>query len=248
MARDEFQALLTYIRTDQLQPHRPRSGPLESMPPVVTIAREHGTGGEAIAAKLAESLGVPCFDKEILDAVVATATSDPTLMRQLDEKLPGRAGMFLYASLMGLHDPLTEYQRLLTRVVNGIAFRGGVIVGRGAHLLLRGAPRFRVRIVGSDEVCAARLAGGDPAKVADALHEVQRVNAARAKYFKEFFKISNGDPLQYDLIVNTDRFTDLDAVVEVILHAYRVHGGQIHGGHAEAHPPSSIHQDSTSGP
>ncbi|WP_353858369.1 cytidylate kinase-like family protein [Azospirillum formosense] len=242
MARDDFQALLTYVRTDQLQPHRPRSGPLESPPPVVTIAREHGTGGEAIAAKLAGSLGVPCFDKEILDAVVATATSDPALMRQLDEKLPGRAGMFLYASLMGLHDPLTEYQRLLTRVVNGIAFRGGVIVGRGAHLL-RGAPRFRVRIVGSDEVCAARLAGGDPAKVADALHEVQRVNAARAKYFKEFFKISNGDPLQYDLIVNTDRFTDLDAVTDLILHAYRIHGG-----HAETHPPSPIHQDSTSGP
>lgn len=243
MARDEFQALLTYIRTDQLQPHRPHSGPLESSPPVVTIARDHGSGGEAIAAKLAGALGVSCFDKEILDAVVATATSDPTLMRQLDEKLPERAGMFLYASLMGLHDPLTEYQQLLTRVVNGIAFRGGVIVGRGAHLLLRGAPRFRVRIVGSDEICAARLACGDPAKVADALHEVQRVNTARAKYFKEFFKVSNDDPLQYDLIVNTDRFPDLDAVAKLILQAYRAHGG-----HAEAQPPSSTHQDSTSGP
>ena len=243
MPRDEFQALLTYIRTDQLRPHRSHGGAQASPPPVVTIARDHGTGGEVIAAKLAESLKVSCFDKEILDAVVATATSDPALMRQLDEKLPGRAGMFLYASLKGLHDPLTEYQQLLTRVVNGIAYRGGVIVGRGAHLLLRGAPRFRVRIVGSDEICAARLAGGDPARMADALHEVQRVNAARAKFFKEFFKVPNDDPLQYDLIVNTDRFPDLGAVAAMILHAYRAHGMS-----AKAQPPPSAHQDSTSGP
>ncbi|NUB16098.1 hypothetical protein GAY28_28300, partial [Azospirillum brasilense] len=136
MARDEFQALLTYIRTDQTQPNRPPSGPLESPPPVVPLAREHGAGGEVIAAKLAGSLGVPCFDKEILDAVVATATSDPTLMRQLDEKLPGRAGMFLYASLMGRHDPLTQYQRLRTPVVNAIAFPGGGCVRRGGDFRL----------------------------------------------------------------------------------------------------------------
>ncbi|WP_448203716.1 cytidylate kinase-like family protein [Azospirillum sp. sgz302134] len=226
MSRDEFQALLTYVRTDQLHPHRPHSGALEKPPPVITIARDHGAGGEAIAAKVADALGVACFDKEILDAVVAAAKSDPTLMRQLDEKLPERAGMFLYASLMGLHDPMSEYQQLLTRVVNGIAFRGGVIVGRGAHLVLRGALRFRVRIVGSDEVCARRLAGGDPGKMAEKLSEVQKVNAARAKFFKETFKVTNNDPLQYDLIVNTDRFTDLDAVADLIVRGYWAHGGK----------------------
>lgn len=224
MARDEFQALLTYVQTDQLQPHRPHSGALEKPPPVVTIARDHGAGGDVIAPKVAGALGVPCFDKEILDAVVATAKSDPALMRQLDEKLPERAGMFLYASLMGLHDPMSEYQQLLTRVVNGIAFRGGVIVGRGAHLLLRGSLRFRVRIVGSDEVCARRLAGGDASTVADRLAEVRKVNAARAKFFQETFKVGNNDPLQYDLIVNTDRFADLDSVADLIVRGYRAHG------------------------
>mgnify|MGYP001310895082 CR=1 FL=1 len=226
MSRDEFQALLTYVQTDQLHPHRPHSGAVEKPPPVITIARDHGAGDDTIAPKVAGALGVSCFDKEILDAVVAAAKSDPALMRQLDEKLPERAGMFLYASLMGLHDPLTEYQQLLTRVVNGIAFRGGVIVGRGAHLLLRGSLRFRVRLVGSDEVCARRLAGGDPNRIAERLAEVQKINAARAKFFKETFKVSNNDPLQYDLIINTDRFNDLDAVADLIVRAYWAHGGR----------------------
>lgn len=226
MARDEFQALLTYIQTDQLHPHRAHSGALEKPPPVITIARSHGAGGELVASKVAEALGVGCFDKEILDAVMATAKSDPALMRSLDEKLPERAGMFLYASLLGLHDPLSEYQQLLTRVVNGIAFRGGVIVGRGAHLLLRGSLRFRVRIVGSDEVCALRLAGGDKDKAGEKLTEVRTVNAARARFFKQTYKANNNDPLQYDLVVNTDRFANLDAVADLIVRGYHAHGGK----------------------
>lgn len=225
MARDAYDALLTYLRIDQMQPHRAQGG-LAPTAPVVTIARSHGAGAETIAPKVAEALGVACFDKEILDAIVAEAKSDPALLRTLDEKLPERAGMFLYASLMGLHDPLTEYQQLLARVVNAIAFRGGVIVGRGAHLLLRGAPRFRVRIVGSDELCARRLAGGDADKVASQLAEVQRINAARTRFFQESFKVSGEDPLHYDLIVNTDRFADLDAVADLIVRAYRIHGAK----------------------
>lgn len=220
MARDLLDVLLSAKRVDDYQAsHTPALTP----PPVVTLARDHGAGGETIAAAVAERLGVRTCDKEILDAVVAEAKSDPHLMRQLDETMPERAGMFLYASLMGLDDPLSEYQRLLTRVVNGIAFRGGVILGRGAHLLLRGRLRFRVRVVGSEEVCAHRLAGGDAAAVPARLDEVRRVNAARTRFFEETFKVSNHDPLQYDLIVNTDRFTDLTEVADLIVQAFRAH-------------------------
>lgn len=226
MSRDQYEALLTYLRIDQMQPHRPGTTQSGARVPVVTVARDHGSGAEVIAPRVAAALGVGCFDKEILDAIVTEAKSDPALMRTLDEKLPERAGMFLYASLMGFQDPLTEYQQLLTRIVNAIAFRGGVIVGRGAHLLLRGAPRFRVRIVGSDEVCARRLAGADADAVAARLAEVQKANAARARYFKETFKVTGNEPLLYDLIVNTDRCTDLDAVADLIVQAYKAHGGR----------------------
>ena len=221
MVRDYFDALLSFMKSDDYQ--ATHSVAREGPPPVVTLARDHGAGGEAIAATLAERLGVRAYDREILEAVVAEAKSDPQLMRALDEKPPQRAGMFLYASLMGLDDPLSEYQRLLTRAVNAAAFHGGVIIGRGAHLLLRGQLRFRVRIVGSEEVCAHRLAGDDAALLPAKLEEVRRVNAERALYYEETFKVSSQDPLHYDLIVNTDRFADLDAVADLIAQAYKAH-------------------------
>lgn len=214
MAHDELQAIVSMLAAEQRR-HDKTAPP----PPVVTISRDHGAGGEAIAAIVAERLGIPCFDREILDRVVASATSDPAMMRVLDEHIPERNGMFLFASLLGLTDPVPEYQRLLVRVVNGIAAHGGVILGRGAHLLLRGGMRFRVCIVGSDEVCARRLAGDDAAAIPAALETVRATNARRSAYLRELFHVERDDPRHYDLTINTDRYADPGDVAALIVSA-----------------------------
>ena len=36
---------------------------------VITIGREFGSGGHEIGMKLAEKLGIKCYDKELLDFV-----------------------------------------------------------------------------------------------------------------------------------------------------------------------------------
>lgn len=215
MAHDELQAIVSMLAAEQRRHDSPPAEP----PPVVTISRDHGAGGEAVAAALAERLGVPCFDRDILEKVVASATSDPGMMRLLDERAPERSGMFLYTSLLGLADPVPEYQRLLVRVVHGIAARGGVILGRGAHLLLRGGMRFRVCIVGSEEVCARRLAGDDTAAVPAALEQVRSVNTRRTAYLRSMFRVERDDPRHYDLTINTDRYANLADVADLIVTA-----------------------------
>lgn len=222
MARDALEALLSYIQVDQhaRSAHAGGSGSA----PVVTIARDHGSGGEAIAETVAGRLGVRCFGKSLLDAVVKGAEADPGLMRRLDDELPPRAGTGLYAALMGLKDPLHEYRRLMNRVVDGIAFRGGVIVGRGANLLVHAPRSLRVRIVGSEEACARRLAGGDAAQVAAKLAEVRSVNADRALYVRHCFDSDINDPRLYDLVLNTDRIADADAAAGLIVAALEAVG------------------------
>lgn len=217
MSRDAVDALLSYIKVDQAAPvhHWARA----DAPPVVTIARDHGAGGEAIATAVAERLEVACFDKTLLDAAVKGAKADPALMHRLDEELPPRPGTGLYAAYMGLSDPLAEYQKLMHRVVSGIAFRGGVIVGRGAHLLIHRPPFLRVRIVGSEEACAKRLAAGGDAAFETRLAEVRSVNAERTKYIRQCFGVDADDPKNYDLVINTDRFPKLERVVDLIVQA-----------------------------
>ncbi|WP_084536346.1 AAA family ATPase [Azospirillum halopraeferens] len=217
MTRETLRSFLAFLAADDYQSSRPDRPP----PPVVTIARDHGAGGEEVARRVAEALGVPCYDRELIDGVVAEARSDKALMRTLDEKVPARGGAFLFASLLGLSDPLPEYEQTLTRVVKGIARHGGVIVGRGAHLLLYGVPCLRVRIVGSEEACARRLAGGDSGAIPARLEEVRTINHQRAAFHTELFKVSNNDPLQYDLVINTDHFVPLDGVADLIVRAFR---------------------------
>ena len=40
---------------------------------VVTIARQYGSGGREIGLRLAEKMGVKCYDKELLDRAARTA-------------------------------------------------------------------------------------------------------------------------------------------------------------------------------
>jgi hypothetical protein len=213
MPRNAEDALLSFIRADQGHPLVHHDD--ERRPPVVTVARDHGAGGEEIAQLLAKRLGVPCYDKQILDGIVERAEEDASLMRSLDEKVPPREGLFLFAAMLGLSDPLTKYQRLLTRVLNAIPFGGGVIVGRGAHYVLQNPYVLRVRIVGTEEICAKRLGGGDKA-----LEEVRKVNDLRGRYHKDVFNTDSYAAHHYDLTLNTDRFTSFEAAAELIAQAY----------------------------
>ena len=36
---------------------------------VITIGRQYGSGGRDIGKKLAEALGIPCYDKELLSVI-----------------------------------------------------------------------------------------------------------------------------------------------------------------------------------
>lgn len=217
MTQGDLSGLLSYVNAQQSEtrPH----GSESRGAPVVTIAADHGAGGPEIAAEIGRRLGVACFDKRLLDGAIKEARGDPGLMRRLDEELPLRPGTGFYAALLGIDDPLEEYRRLMARVVNGIAARGGVILGRGAHLLVRGDRSLRVRLVGSPEVCGRRIAGGDARAFETKRAEAERINADKAAFLRTCWNVDRDDARLFDLILNTDRLADLSVVPDLIVRA-----------------------------
>ncbi|MGZ8411051.1 MAG: cytidylate kinase-like family protein, partial [Hyphomicrobium sp.] len=101
---------------------------------------------------------------------------------------------------------------------------GGIIVGRGGHVILAGRDVLRVRIVGSVEACATRISDQEGASYAEAKRKVQDVNKRRGKFVWDMFHSRYNDPTNFDLIVNTDYFRRLDDVVELVLIAVRGRG------------------------
>ena len=54
---------------------------------VITIARGFGSGGKDIANRLAKALGIPWYEREILDMASEKTGLDVGVFKQVDEKL-----------------------------------------------------------------------------------------------------------------------------------------------------------------
>lgn len=190
--------------------------------PVVTLSRDYGSGGREIAQFLAQRLGVPVYDKELLDAVVERSGIDPNLMAQLDERTQGTTLNSWLVSLLSGENMLTDdYRRHLVKVVLAICNTGdgGVIIGRGAHLILAQQEVFRVRVVASPDTCAARIAEKKGVSREEGRKLVDLVNQGRGKFVHDVFNERLNTPTAYDLVINTDRLSRFEDAAEIIIFA-----------------------------
>ena len=189
--------------------------------PVITLSRDYGSGGREIAQQLGKRLAVPVYDKELLDTVVERSGADPHLLAQLDERTRGFWDSWIVSMLSGEGVLEENYRRHLIKVVLGILYtgNGGVIIGRGAHLILAQQDVFRVRITASPETCAERVAKKRSVSPEEARKLVEQVNQNRSKFVWDVFKQRLNEPTTFDLTINTDRLAKYEEVAEIIIFA-----------------------------
>ncbi len=195
--------------------------------PVITMSRTSGSGGDYVAEKLAQKLALEVYDSEIINGVAAEANVSTSLIRDMTEKLDA-VDAWVYSSVFGKNVSRGEYVRFLSTVIRGLYHAGGVVVGRGGHVILAGRDILRVRIVGSIEACATRLSEKEAMTYAEAKKEIQASNRRKGKFIWDMFHSRYNDPTNFDLIINTDYYRRLDDVVEVVLQAAHARGFDRH--------------------
>ena len=111
---------------------------------IITISREFGSGGRTIGKTVAERLGVPCYDKELVKQVALESGFDPKFIEERGESAPGKnrfAYAFLGRGTPGVMGGMSASDFLWTiqyRVIQDLAEKGPcVIVGRCADYILR---------------------------------------------------------------------------------------------------------------
>jgi cytidylate kinase len=209
-----IQAMISTISTIGGQPHLVSSGR-----PVVCISRDYGAGGDEVAEMLAARLGVDVYDRAIVDRICQRLDGEPETMRALDAGVGKLRDLWLYSLVTGENLNADHYKRHLINVVVTMGRSGGVIVGRGAHLILARSGALRVRITGSLEICAKRIADAEKLDLDAARKRVEEVNHNRAKFVWDNFQERSNDPRTFDLIINTDHITDLQKVVTMLVEA-----------------------------
>ena len=187
----------------------------------VAISRSVGSGGAAVACALAERLGWPLFDKEILRAMAG----DDLIRRQLYESMDERDQSWFEQTLQGLtlrtYSPNDYFQRLTTAVLSLARQGNAVFLGRGADLILPRELGLRVRIIAPRARCLANLAAELKLEPDQAEPELERVTRERADFIRNHFRVEACDPERHDLLLNLERFAVADAV-EVIVTAARL--------------------------
>ena len=72
-------------------------------PLVVTIGREFGSAGKDIGLALADRLGIPCYDKELLERAAQDSEFCEEIFEHNDEK---PSNSFLYSFVVGCTNPM----------------------------------------------------------------------------------------------------------------------------------------------
>lgn len=192
-------------------------------PPLVALSRDYGAEGEAIAGKLAARLGVEVHDHSLIDAVARHSGSDPRLMAELDEKVAHLRDAWVLSLLTNQPILNQTYRSYLVNILLALTETGGVIVGRGANVVLAGKPVLRVRITGSLDTCARRVAEDEKLPLEDARRKVEHTNHERSRFVWEHFHSRLNEPVNFDLVINTDHIP-ADAAVDIVLAAMAARG------------------------
>lgn len=191
--------------------------------PVIAISRDHGALGRVIADGLAERLGLPVYDREILDQVATRLQTDPSTLKLLDESNARARDFWLMRLFTGKDLSQDAYREQLVNVIFSLSRVGGILLGRGANIVLSTSCALRLRVTASPEVCQQRVAARYGISDAEARAQIERVNSARSRFLWDMFHHRASDASIFDLVINTDRFDDAVArtdLVDMVLAAY----------------------------
>lgn len=187
---------------------------------IITISRQFGSGGAAIGHKLAEKLGVPCYDKTVSALTAVETGFSKSFVSNSEDKY---SGPFTYASYLGVNTFLPVYDQIFfaqKEVITTLAQKKDcVIVGRCGAPILRekNIPSFDVFICAPLSDRIARVKAKYSVDEKEAAKMIKKNDKARAVYNRQYADFEWGKVDNYDICINSS--IGEDKVVELILAA-----------------------------
>ncbi len=189
------------------------------MKKIITISRELGSGGRTIGKLVANRMGIPYYDRELIDEAAKVSGLSSKYIEDNEQKA---SGGFLYNLIMGssygygiLQNankqtlPLTEQiynaqKEIITRYADSGSC---VIVGRCADYILKDRNDvLRVFIYSDIEKRIEHAIDSYGMSKASAKEELERSDRERARHYSAFTDRTWGDHHNYDCVLNSATF------------------------------------------
>jgi cytidylate kinase len=198
---------------------------------VITIEREYGCGGGAIAAQLAQQMGWTLWDKRLTEEIAKLANVDHSAVRRCDERMDSRLYRLAKTFWRGSHERSSHLTNqvfdtdcmmaMMEEISAKIAREGNaVVVGRGAPYFLREHPEaFHVFLYAPRAEKVQRLIE-DGLSESEAEERVQSVDRERIAFVNHYFDADWPTRSLYHVMINTA--VGNDAVIETIRHTMQL--------------------------
>lgn len=184
---------------------------------IITVSREFGSGGREFAKSLAEELQFTYYDKEIIRAVAEEMNLDPGYIDSIMEHMPGigliplNIGRSFAATALDAQTHYFDNDRVYgeqTKVIHELSQRGPcVFVGRCSDYILRDRNVLRIFVYADmpAKVARCRERSAENENFTDRLlaKKIKDVDSNRMRYYQYFTDQKWGNPLNYDLCLNT---------------------------------------------
>ena len=202
---------------------------------VVSISREFGSGGRLIGKKLAASLGIPCYDRTLIQKTAEKSGLSPDFIARAEER--ARSRFHLSITPIGIGTPAFAHQGVPVShqaffaqadVIRELAAEGPcVIVGRCSDYIL-----------GEDPACIKVFIHADMASRIDRCvaeyhipsdnmeSRIIQMDRGRANYYNYYTGHTWGEMRRYDLTLNSS-ITGINGAVEMIAQLVRLRSAQL---------------------
>ena len=188
---------------------------------VITISREFGSGGRTIGKKLAEKLGIPCYDSELIHKIALESGFTENYIKDAGEYAPGG---FLSSALSNRsfgptnEDYLWEIQY---KIITELAEKEScVIVGRCADYILKDkADCLKVFIHASMQYRAERIVKEYGEREESSEQRLKDKDKRRAAYHRFYTNMKWGDAHNYNITLDSG-VLGIDRCVEILRNLY----------------------------
>jgi len=193
-------------------------GPL----PIITISREMGSGGKAIANLVSKRLSNKwkVFDQEIIDEIAKEAHLEKKLVRSIDEKRLPLADELISEIFGRRFLNMSSYYRHLIKVLSLIGQRGyAIVLGRGANFIFPQALKIRIICEMSQRVAWEMTYEGITRS--EAVRRINESDEERKKFVQLLFNHDQKKAHHYDLIIRTGPNLMIEDATDLIVNLAR---------------------------
>lgn len=188
---------------------------------VITISREFGSGGRTIGKKVAQALGIPCYDSELLQKIAVESGFNENYIKDAGEYAPSG---FLSAAFShrGFGPTNADYLwEIQYKIITELAEQGlCVIVGRCADYVLRDkADCLKVFIHADMKFRAERIVKEYSEREESPEQRLKDKDKRRAAYHRFYTDMKWGHAQNYDVTLNSGTL-GIDKCVEIIRQLY----------------------------